>query len=531
VTAPQLARGAGIAGKYQVGSLLGQGGSSNTYYCAAAGNREVVVKLFDPAMRQRADIMQLVEQTWGLTNALPEGAAHIIDAGYEPTSGAPFSVTERVPMASLAQLLGQRALTPEETMTMVRAMARVLDAAHATKLCHHALKPTNVFLQPGAGLNLRLTDFGANLPRLAVPTQEGYTLAAPWLAPEQVQQGVQAGPAADVFATALLIFYALTGRSYWRSCQGATDVAGWQHELMAARELPSARAAQLGVQLNPSLDPILLAALSVDPGQRFRSVGELATAFEGLVSQRLPENAATMAFPSNMGGDYPPPPAPLAGQGAPGGYAPAQPAPAQQTPYGGTAQPVGPGGKPSAPAPARPTSTRVAPIVVGVVAVLLVGGAVAAFVVMGKKSKRDDTGPIAVPTATSAPAPATSATAETTAAATAAGTAPSAEPAASGSASAAPAEADAGPAEVEVAITCEPACDEIRVDDKLVEDKTKPLMLTPGKHKVSVAKTGYVTQTEFITVKPGEKFEKQFALVQYKAGASKPCGKFLKRCN
>ncbi|HVY49475.1 MAG TPA: hypothetical protein VHB21_26465, partial [Minicystis sp.] len=69
MTAPQLGPGAVIAGRYQVGAVLGQGGSSNTYYCRTGDGREVIAKVFDPALRQRADIMQMVEQTYGMTNA------------------------------------------------------------------------------------------------------------------------------------------------------------------------------------------------------------------------------------------------------------------------------------------------------------------------------------------------------------------------------------------------------------------------------------------------------------------------------
>ncbi len=403
MTAPELAPGAVIANRYQVAAVLGHGGSSNTYYARSQDGREVAAKLFDPAMRQRADIMQMVEQVYGLTNAMPaELVARVADAGYDPTTMAPFSVTERVPLPSLAQILTQRILTADETIGLLKALARVMDAAHGAKLVHHALKPTNVFLGLAPVPSVRVTDFGAGLARLAVPTPEGYALAAPWLAPEQVQQGVQAGPAADVFAAALIAFFALTGRSYWRSCQGATDLTTWQREIVGPRDAASTRAGQIGVQLDRAFDPVLGCALAMDPGQRYRSIGELAAAMEGVAGGGRPnEQRAPSRSPSRASTRRRPPPLGAAGT-APAGYAaPVQAADPARQPLGGPTL-ASARGDARAPQPApRSASSKVAPIVVGLVALVLVGGGATALVLMGKK-KTDD-GPIAVASDSAAP--------------------------------------------------------------------------------------------------------------------------------
>src|SRR5262249_45240989 len=161
-----------------------------------------------PAIRQRADIMAALEQTYAATNALPQDVAvPLLDAGYDPQTGAPFSVTERIKFPSLAQLTAQRPLTPEEVANVLAMMGRVLDYAHARQLNHHALKPTNVFVGLAMGGGVRVTDFGAGLIRTAIPTSEGYALTAPWLAPEQAQGGMPVGPAADVFSAALVAFF------------------------------------------------------------------------------------------------------------------------------------------------------------------------------------------------------------------------------------------------------------------------------------------------------------------------------------
>ena len=75
MSAPQLAPGTVVAQKYQLGACLGFAGSSATYQAVGSDGREVVLKLFDPGIRQRADIMAALEQTYAATNALPQDVA------------------------------------------------------------------------------------------------------------------------------------------------------------------------------------------------------------------------------------------------------------------------------------------------------------------------------------------------------------------------------------------------------------------------------------------------------------------------
>ncbi|MFO0762486.1 MAG: serine/threonine-protein kinase [Byssovorax sp.] len=527
MTAPQLAPGTVVARKYSLASLLGFGGSSSTYLAKSSDGREVTVKFFDPAIRQRTDIMALIEQTYAGTNALPADiAVPLLDAGYDDATGAPFSVSERIPFPSLAQLVAQRALTPEETATVVTFLARALDAAHQRGLFHHAIKPTNIFVGFQQGYGVRLTDFGAGLCRLAVPTQEGYALAAPWMAPEQVQGQTPAGAAADVFALALCTFFALTGRSYWRSCQGNFDSAGWQRELMAPRTPPSARALQLGVTLNSAFDSVLGAALSLDPAGRYRSVGEFAMALDAIVAVKGPETAHTMAFPAMGLGDYPPPPPPTGGLGTPPPAAGMPPNPAAPQPPVQAQQPqLAPGqGQPSGayistqsqaggdnteigrrptelPAPRKAASSnKLVPIVLGVIVVVLLGGSIAAVVLMGKKPDSTSTAGSGAP---SAGAPITA----------------SAEPQASAIPSAVPsAEPTAAVATIEVTLKCDPGCDELKVDDTAVEPG-KPTALAPGKHTVVASKADFKTVTETIDVSASTK-EKTFKLTAEKKAAT-----------
>jgi hypothetical protein len=356
---------------------------------------------------------------------------------------------------------------------------------------------------------------------------------------------------------------------------------------MGPRTPPSARARELGVPLDASFDGVLGCALSVDPNQRYRTVGEFAAAIEGIVSAAGPGSQATMAFPQGaMGmpgaGGYPPPPAPaggslrqpsltaqvpspyLAQQAAAQAQQPpaAPPAPEAAAGYPGAGpyvssaqnpqQPQQQGlgetaaGRPIDPAilqQRRPPASRMAPIIVGVVALVLLGGAAAAFIALGRKPPA----PVVATTPSSSAVPTDSAmpASSGSAAPAVSGTpapADSGAPAPADSGTPAPADSaapDAKPAAPESTLACDPDCDEIKVDDKPIE-LGKPVVLSAGKHSIVASKAGYQTVKETITVKDGDKVEKTFKLKEKSTPpppttpqtntGPKPCGKFLKRC-
>lgn len=516
MSAPRLPPGSVVAGKYRVTMLLGFGGATATYRATAQNGAEVALKLFSPQVGQNAAAMKNIERIYAETNALGQDlVAPILDAGFDPQTASPFSATPLLQTPSLQAVVQRTPMGLPDVAGLLAALARILDAAHIRHLFHHALKPTNVFLTPspgGAPRDVRLTDFGVGSARSVVQTHEGYSLAAPWLAPEQLQQGVQAGAAADVFSAALVAFYALVGTSFWRSCQTAQpDLQAWQAELFGGRAVATLRASEARVPLHSGLDPIFARALAADPSQRFRTVGELAAAIDQVANARAPEAATTMAFPaiSDMdvaaapppaagayaapgmaAGGYPPPPQPM---GAPGAT---QPGPGGPSPYV-AAQDLG------AAAPAPPAKSGGAGKFIGIglaVAVLGGGGWWGFRWWQAKKTIEAATaaassGPISVdvppstakvdtpppPPPSSTPAPDSTGT-----------------PVASATSSAA---AQPG---IELKVTCKPGCDEIKVDDQAVADVTKPLSLQPGEHTLTFSKAGHKTVTEKVTAVAGK---------------------------
>jgi len=572
VTAPNFAPGTVVAGRFTIRALLGYGGSSATFRAMSGEGRDVALKSYSPVIGQRPDVMGQLQQYVAATNALPPDlCATILEAGYDPATASPFTVTDFIANPSIAQLVMHRPLSPEEVSAVLRTLAAVLDAAHARDVFHLGIKPTNLFVDQAAPGNLKVTDIGTCIARSALPTQEGYMTAAPWMAPEQVQGGLPLGAAADIFSAALVAFFALVGRPYWRSCQGAPDLNAWQRELLSPRTLASARAAELGTPLDPALDAIFARALAIDPRERYRTMSEFAAAFGGFPSGL--GTAQTLAFPAGAAGAYAVDPGPpgqaqggyppvggtgggmggyppvdalhgqpgmgVGGMGGMGGMPPGMGAPGmpEMPPSALQTQVPMPGGG-GAPGTGRSPSGRLMPIVVGAVAVLLAGSAAMAFYLIGKSD--ETAGPVAA-TSASADQPATpSSSAATPTPTETAAPADSAAPTPDSPAAAGPdaGTADAGPGLVAVKITCTPeACEEITVDQKPVTGGD--LQLAPGTYRIAVKRAGFFPRFEAIRVEAGKPLEKEFALSAIPKGplptgggtpTKKDCGKFIKKC-
>ncbi|MBI4703310.1 MAG: hypothetical protein HY744_19510 [Deltaproteobacteria bacterium] len=532
MTAPHLGAGQVVAGKYTVQSLLGFTGVVGTYQAVDSYGRPVALKLLDPVIGQRADLMSALERVAAVTAELPaDCVVPVWDSGYDLTTGAPFSVTELVGIPSLAQHLDRGPIPIDVVARVMDGLARALDAAHARQLFHHALKPSNIFVGPAPAYAVRVADFGASVVRGAVPTQEAYVSAAPWWAPEQLQPSAQLGAQTDVFAAALLAFYSLTARSYWLSCQSMPpDLAAWQREIMGPRVPVTARAQQFGVGLNGALDGVFGRALAVYAAERPQSVGELSAALAqlcgGYAAAGGPRTVALPelgAYPAAPAGGYPPAPAGGGGPvGQSGGYAAAAGGPTGGAGRVGADESLRVAGLPPFPQPAarRPASNKLLPVILGVACALLVGGAAVAFLFMRSP---DVKAPRASATAASAASAAANGTAQATASAVATASS-SAERTAgaegTGGGAAKPGEDE--PRDVDVEIRCDPPCARLAIDGKEIKDVDAPLKLPPGKHEVEVGRPGHVPQKETIVIEAGKPFEKEYKLAPVAAAGPPP---------
>jgi hypothetical protein len=192
--------------------------------------------------------------------------------------GHVYIAYEYVPGRTLREAMREGRLDDEAA---VEAAAQILDGlahAHARGIVHRDVKPANVLLREGPGVEISILDFGlAQFDAAETLTNAGDvpgTLA--YISPERLG-GETATPAADVWAVGVLLWEALAGgHPFWKGSA-----------LESARAIERG-APSLGV-LRPDLPKHLVAAvdraLAADPRRR-PSAEELAAALRRATTTR-----------------------------------------------------------------------------------------------------------------------------------------------------------------------------------------------------------------------------------------------------
>jgi eukaryotic-like serine/threonine-protein kinase len=295
--------------------------------------------------------------------------------------GGTFIVMELVDAPTLAELVrDQGPLPPARVAEIGAQLASALEAAHAAGIVHRDVKPGNVMV-PERG-TAKLADFGiASLQGDPQLTSTGLVIGSPaYMAPEQAS-GQASGPPADFWALGATLFYAVEGEPPF---DRGTSIA----TLAAVVNEPPRTPRRAG-----PLTPLLTALLAKDPEARptgpkvqawlnWLRVVALPSAPAELIRTQKQGHAGPLALPSSASASAATP-APPAVTPDPGPsqrskeasvFEPDQ-APALEPPRSAPTQ------RPTRPVlpPAPPVPHRAGRRVLGVVALLLMGGVLTAW--------------------------------------------------------------------------------------------------------------------------------------------------------
>ena len=199
--------------------------------------------------------------------------------------GMPYIAMELMTGGSLdSRVRREGPMPPREAARSVMEAARGVDAFHRSGVIHRDVKPANLFRTADGTVKVGDLGLARTLEESLSLTPTGVLMGTPhYIAPELCEGG-DAGPAADVYALGLTLWFLLVGDHPFNGT-GIVEIL----EQQIRKPLPDVRERNRAVP--EALWRIMLRASEKDPGQRYRSAAELAEALEAFLNApaALPE--------------------------------------------------------------------------------------------------------------------------------------------------------------------------------------------------------------------------------------------------
>ncbi len=284
---PGAGPGSLVAGRYEIGPLLGTGGHSRVYRAVdQLLGEEVALKVLRPTRPSWRLCRRILTEVRLARMVSHRNVCRIHDAGTflaasDATDGSalvPFLTMELVPGETLRDRVQRTGALPiGEASRLARQLVDGVAAIHRAGIIHRDLKSANVLLA-GAGEELRaiVIDFGLAQDGARWPEDQprvrsrgrGVIGTPAYMAPEQVL-GLSATMASDVYALGSTLHEMVTGQ---------VPFADASHVGMMARKMASSSAPDLR-QLRPdipsSLNRVIQRCLAHHPLDRYASAGDM----------------------------------------------------------------------------------------------------------------------------------------------------------------------------------------------------------------------------------------------------------------
>jgi serine/threonine-protein kinase len=283
-----------LAGRYEIGKLLGRGGMAEVHEGLDTRlNRRVAIKLLrpslatDPAFRTR-----FRQEAQAAARMAHPTIVRVFDAGEETVRGPdghdvqlPFIVMERIEGKLLSDLIQNGPVPADEAARITTGILTALEYSHRAGVVHRDIKPGNVMITPNG--QVKVMDFGiarAISESSANVAQTSAVLGtASYFSPEQAR-GESVDARTDLYSSGVVLYELLTGRAPFR---GDSPVAvAYQH----VSELPTPPNA-INPSVSPAMSAVVMHALAKDRFERFQSAAEFKADLEVAVGGKVPDRA------------------------------------------------------------------------------------------------------------------------------------------------------------------------------------------------------------------------------------------------
>ncbi|MGA1446257.1 MAG: Stk1 family PASTA domain-containing Ser/Thr kinase [Pontimonas sp.] len=213
--------------RYLIERRVARGGMATVYEATDQRlERPVAIKIMHPHLAEDGDFTKrFIQEARQAARLAHPNIVNVFDQGQD--GPITFIVMEYLPGITLRELLQDfGALTPAQTVDIVRAVLQGLDAAHTAGIVHRDLKPENVLLADDG--RIKIADFGlARASTHNTATSQALLGTIAYLSPELISRG-EADLRSDIYALGIMMFEMLTGAQPYQGDQAVT--IAYQHQ-------------------------------------------------------------------------------------------------------------------------------------------------------------------------------------------------------------------------------------------------------------------------------------------------------------
>lgn len=276
-----------IAGRYELGALIGRGGMAEVYSGVDTRlGRTVAIKLLKADLAADSSFEARFRQEAQASARMAHPTiVRVYDAGDEITIDGngverhlPYIIMELVRGEVLRDILRQRRLTQQEAIAYTTGVLTALEFSHAAGVIHRDIKPANVMITETNAI--KVMDFGiaraVSDSSATLAQTNGIVGTAQYFSPEQAR-GETVDHRTDLYSTGVILYEMLTGRPPFTG-ETAVSVA-YQHVSEVA---PSPSLINPTISL--AIDSVVMKALSKNRSERFQSASDFRSALAAAVN-------------------------------------------------------------------------------------------------------------------------------------------------------------------------------------------------------------------------------------------------------
>jgi len=275
-----------IAGRYELGQLIGRGGMAEVYSGVDTRlGRTVAIKLLKSDLAADSSFEARFRQEAQASARMAHPTiVRVYDAGDEITVDSngverhlPYIVMELVRGEVLRDILRQRRLTQQEAIAYATGVLTALEFSHAAGVIHRDIKPANVMITETNAV--KVMDFGiaraVSDSSATLAQTNGIVGTAQYFSPEQAR-GETVDHRTDLYSTGVLLYEMLAGRPPFT---GDTAVSVAYQHVSETAPSPSS----LNPTISLAIDSVVMKSLSKERSGRFQSASEFRSALAAAV--------------------------------------------------------------------------------------------------------------------------------------------------------------------------------------------------------------------------------------------------------